>query len=111
MVGNSFRLELQHILVKYVPFDITHRQGDMEHLNSCRLCPWIAFLEHHGKMDSLCEVLREQPCQILVVGIYNVFLDGLDFIPVHVRKHGERLFTRFFFPFVRFCLHYAFPYG
>ena len=48
--------------------------------------------------NGFCEILREQPCQILVVGVCNILLDGLDFVLVHVGKQGIRFFAYVFFP-------------
>ena len=56
----------------------------MEHLNPGQLCLWTAVLEHHGKVDGFCEILREQPCQILVVGICDILLDGFDLLIAYV---------------------------
>ena len=64
----------------------------MEHLYSCGLCFHIIILGQHGKVDGFRKVFREELCQILVVGIDNILLDGLDFRLVHFGKHGIHFF-------------------
>ena len=72
----------------------------MEHLNPYRLHFVVAVTEQHGKMCGFCEVLREQPCQILVVGVCDVLLDYLDFISTNVCEQDVGFFSDIFFPFV-----------
>jgi hypothetical protein len=62
-------------------------------------------------VDGFCEILREQPCQILVVGVCDIFLDGLDFVLIHVGKQGIRFFAYVFFPFVHIGFSRAFSDG
>ena len=78
--------------IQHVSFDISHRHCDMEHLYSCGLCFHIIILGQHGKVDGFRKVFREELCQILVVGIDNILLDGLDFRLVYFGKHGIHFF-------------------
>ena len=66
----------------------------MEHLYPCRLCLGIGILGQHGKTDGFCKVFRKELRQILVVGIDDIFLDGLDFRLIHTGEQG----IHFFFP-------------
>ena len=78
--------------MQYVPLDISHRHGDMEHLYSCGLRFHTIILGQHGKVDGFRKIFREELCQILVVGIDNILLDGLDFRLVHFGKYGIHFF-------------------
>ena len=78
----------------------------MEHLYSGGLCFHIIIWGQHGKVDGFRKVFREELCQILVVGIDDVFLDSLDFRLIYFGKHGIYLF-----PSVPVCVLRVFPYG
>ena len=78
--------------MQHVPLDISHRHCDMEHLYSCGLRFHIIILGQHGKVDGFRKIFREELCQILVVGIDNILLDGLDFRLVHFGKHDIHFF-------------------
>ena len=78
----------------------------MEHLYSCRLCFDIGLLGQQGEMDGFCKIFRKKLRQILVVGIDDIFLDGLDFRFIHTEEQGIH-----FFPSVPVWILRTFPYG